>query len=606
MSFRIPDEKINEIKNAADIVDVVSEFVILKKAGKNFVGLCPFHSEKTASFTVSPDKQIFHCFGCQEGGNIFSFLMKKDNLSYYEAINVLAKKYGIDLPENSADQKQQSERERLLEVNKLAMEYYSNILQKSDKGKKALKYLENRGVAYEIIKRFKLGYAPAGWNNITEFLSKKKISPLMIEKSGLAIGKKNNNGFYDRFRDRIIFPIFDVNLQVIGFGGRVLDDSLPKYLNSPETIIYNKRRSLYGLETAKTTCRKNGFVYIVEGYFDCIILHQFGFENTVAVLGTSLTSEHIGMLKGYVVKIFLIFDSDEAGVKAITRSINLFTKENLDVRIIVLPSGYDPDLFLRSYGRDKLISASSKAISIIHFLIDSAVKKHGLTVEGKISIISDLSKQLSLIDDDVAMSLYVKELSERINVDEKPILLRIREAKSQKSLIEPHRQVIGGNLRGQSDLKESSLLEQINQGFRQESKIIEMMLQFPEVMPEIRMYNVLNYFGNDELKSIGEIILKFEGQKSDLVSEVLKGIEDEKKKPIISKLAIGEEIWDIKGCRKLINQYILFNKNRKLQKEKNTREIKDAEKEENHESILRLLAEKQKKALQDKKQRESL
>jgi DNA primase len=227
-------------------------------------------------------------------------------------------------------------------------------------------------------------------------------------------------------------------------------------------------------------------------------------------------------------------------------------------------------------------------------------------VEGKISIISDLSKQLSLIDDDVAMSLYVKELSERINVDEKPILLRIREAKSQKSLIEPHRQVIGGNLRGQSDLKESSLLEQINQGFRQESKIIEMMLQFPEVMPEIRMYNVLNYFGNDELKSIGEIILKFEGQKSDLVSEVLKGIEDEKKKPIISKLAIGEEIWDIKGCRKLINQYILFNKNRKLQKAKNTREIKDAEKEENHESILRLLAEKQKKALQDKKQRESL
>ena len=296
MVFFIPEEKINEIKNAADIVDVVSESVVLKKAGRNHVGLCPFHSEKTPSFTVSYEKQIFYCFGCGTGGNVFAFLMKKEGHSFPEAVKYIAGKYGVHIPYDAMtpEQKQKiSEKENLLSVNKQAMIFFSKCLIESNVGEKARDYLRKREISEDTVRGYYLGYAPEGWNTLFNYMTKNnKHSPLLLEKAGLIIKKNGLAGFYDRFRDRIIFPIFDVNSQVIGFGGRVMDDSLPKYLNSPETVVFNKSRSLYGLNAAKSECRITETVYIVEGYFDLLALHQHGIKNCVATLGTAITPEH--------------------------------------------------------------------------------------------------------------------------------------------------------------------------------------------------------------------------------------------------------------------------------------------------------------------------
>ncbi|MGD8982018.1 MAG: DNA primase, partial [Desulfobacterales bacterium] len=356
MTIFIPEDKVLEIKNAADIVEVVSESVLLKKTGKNYVGLCPFHSEKTPSFTVSPQKQIFYCFGCAAGGNVFSFIMKRDGISFPEAARILSRQYGIDIPVQKMSKEQKrlrSEKENLLAVNKQAMDFFHNNLSIAPSGKQALLYLKKRGISQETIDTFKLGYAPEGWNNINYFFQKRKIPLDIVENVGLIVKRENKDGFYDRFRNRIIFPIFNVNMHVIGFGGRVLDDNLPKYLNSPETPIYNKSSSLYGLHRARQKCRETETVYIVEGYFDLLALHQNGFQNSVATLGTSITPDHVHILRNIIGKdgrVVLVFDSDDAGMKAALRSLGIFMNAEVDASIMLLPSGHDPDSYLFEFG----------------------------------------------------------------------------------------------------------------------------------------------------------------------------------------------------------------------------------------------------------------
>ena len=432
MAIFIPEEKISEIKNAADIVDIVSESVLLKKAGKNYIGLCPFHSEKTPSFTVSPDKQIFHCFGCGTGGNVFSFLMKQEGLSFPEAARHLAKRYGVNVPDRplSAEQKKKiSEKESLLDINRRAGGFYHQALINSTAGQKARSYLSKRGISQKIIDDFKLGYAQDGWDNLLRFFSEYRTSSGLLEKSGLVIARKNKSGHYDRFRNRVIFPIFDVNMQVIGFGGRVLDDALPKYLNSPETVLYNKSRSLYGIHRAKDRCRATGTVFIVEGYLDLLALHQHGIENSVATLGTALTADHVKLLTRYARRMILVYDSDEAGIRSAQRCIETFWKEHVDFRredvfsedkadthILVLPAGHDPDSYIFEYGPESFLEAASGSAGIITFLIDCAVRQHGLTTEGKIRIISELQQPIAAINDPIAQAIYIQQLAERIGI----------------------------------------------------------------------------------------------------------------------------------------------------------------------------------------------
>jgi DNA primase len=601
LAIFIPEDKILEIKNAADIVEMVSEVVHLKKTGKNFVGLCPFHTEKTPSFTVSPEKQIFYCFGCGAGGNIFSFLMKNDGLAFPEAARSLARRYGIDIPRRSLtpeQKKRMSERESLLNINRQAMDFFSRSLRHGPGGHAAMAYLNKRGLSAAIIDRFNIGYAPKGWDYLLKFFSKRGLPLARIERSGLILPKKDGRGYYDRFRDRIIFPIIDVNQAVIGFGGRVIDDSLPKYLNSPETSVYSKSRSLYGLHLSKDSCRKAQTVYIVEGYLDLLSLHQHGIENAVATLGTALTADHVRMLSRYVPRMILVYDSDEAGIRSALRCIDTFWKEHVDfsrgdvfreekadTHILVLPDGHDPDSYLREKGAGPFEKAASQAPGIISFLIEQSIDMHGLSTEGKIRIVTDLKGPLAAINDNVARSLYIKQLAERIGLEEKIILEEIRKDSSEKEKKDIPRQ------KDSTDRK----------GSRLEQQIIAMMLQFPAILPEIKKYNVIEFVENSDLRAIGKTILEHQLSSVQQISEILNHVENPEQQRLISALALVEESWDESGCMKLIIQFVKNGQRRRDHQILD--QIKAAEKENDQEALIRLLREKQKLAVRSQNQR---
>lgn len=624
MAIFIPEDKISEIKNTVDIVDIVSETVLLKKTGRNFVGLCPFHSEKTPSFTVSPEKQIFYCFGCGTGGNAFSFLMKQEGLSFPEAARRLAKRYGIDIPTKTltADQRKKiSQKENLLHLNAQALNFFRRSLNDNVAGQRALSYLKQRGYSPETIDRFKLGYAPKGWDNLLKYLSRKHISTNLAETAGLVIARKDRSGYYDRFRDRIIFPIFDVNMKVVGFGGRVMDDTEPKYLNSPETPVYHKGRTLFGLNNARDKCRTENTVYIVEGYLDLLALHQSGIENSVATLGTALTAEHIRLLTRYTRRMVLVYDSDEAGIRSAQRCIDTFWKEHVDFRredvfreekadthILVLPDGEDPDSYILKYGPEAFVAAAAQAPGIISFLINRAIDKHGLSTEGKIRIVSDLQATLAAINDSVARSLYIKQLSEQIDIEEAVVLDKIRVAVSQKPQKVSSRKYPSESPSATtgSESSASSGQELLSEaGSRIEQQIIAMMLQFPQIIPEIEGRDILEHFESNRLKSIGHAILQHELKSPKQVSELVNFFEEPDKKRLIAALALSNESWDKKGCLKLIGQFVETIQRRQKSKLMDDK-IRAAELKKDQQLLYRLLNEKQKLAMRSAKEKMAL
>jgi DNA primase len=408
-------------------------------------------------------------------------------------------------------------------------------------------------------------------------------------------------------------------MQVVGFGGRVLDDSLPKYLNSPETPVYSKGRSLYGIQRAKEKCRAAGTVFIVEGYLDLLALHQHGIENSVATLGTALTADHVRLLTRYAGRMILVYDSDEAGIRSAQRCIGTFWKEHVDFRrqdvfreenadthIMVLPAGHDPDSYIFEHGPQAFLEASSKAPGIITFLMDRAVNKHGLSTEGKIRIISELQEPISAINDRVAQALYIKQLAERIGIAETAVLDRIREISAQQTRISSSgvRSPVPdtdfqqfGTTESVSGFKGSA---SVKAGNRFERQIIAMMLQFPVILPDIYKLNVLNYFENDTLKKIGELILKFNATTADQVSELMSQIDDRENQTLIASLAMGEESWNKKGCLRLLGKFV--ERGQKLHESGLLEEqIKAAEKNHDHELLLRLLNQKQKMAERSEK-----
>jgi DNA primase len=625
----IPEDKISEIRNTVDIVDIISEAVLLKKSGRNYIGICPFHSEKTPSFTVSPEKQIFHCFGCGEGGNVFTFLMKQSGLTFPEAVKALANRYGIEIPKKSLspDQRKQiDEREQILSINQQASDFFYRTLHHGTDGKNALAYLTKRGMKKDTITDFKLGYAPQGWDRLFSYFTKKKIPLHIVEKSGLIISKKNKSGYYDRFRNRIVFPIFNLQQQVIGFGGRVMDDALPKYLNSPETLLYHKSRSLYGLHRAKNSCRQTRSVYIVEGYFDLLTLHQHGISNSVATLGTALTEEHVRSLKGFVGetgKFILVYDSDDAGIKAAQRTIEVFEKGFVDAQILTLDADYDPDAYIFQFGPEKFVTAAEQALHVIPFLMESAIKKYGLSVEGKIRILTELKLPLAALKDPVARSLYVKELAERIGIEETAVLEEIRKASAAKTSQDRQSFYLSLSKDRANDVGSLNIANQKFQGEtadRMERQIISMMLQFPDIIPEVNGRNILEYFDNDIFKDIANGILKYEqisdnhrsapsgtfgGKVRGRVSEIMTFIDDKKQERIVAELASSEDTWDLQGCRKLIHQFIDASRGRRRNNSIEKR-IQAAERSGDQELLTKLLSEKQQMAIAKQKQKMSI
>ena len=417
VSLRIPDEIIQKIKNENDVVDIVSEVVRLKRSGRNYMGLCPFHKEKSPSFSVSSDKQIYKCFGCGEAGNVFTFLMKYRNMDFIEAVKYLADRANITIEYN--DDKTRAYEEQKKRLYKLNVEaarfFYSNLV----KNKKAQKYFTARGISVSTMKRFGLGFAPDSWHSLLDGLKRKGYTELDMLNLGLIIKSEKGN-MYDRFRNRIMFPVFDYSGRVIGFGGRVLDDSKPKYLNSPESLIFQKGINLYGLNFALKNKSNRTFI-IVEGYMDCISLHQYGITNVVASLGTALTERQAKLLRRYADKIIMAYDADGAGQAATIRGMEILRKEGLDVRIMSMPSGKDPDEFIRANGKEAFLRIADKAMSLIDYKIKKAAE--GVNFNDSQEVIKYIKKATEVLAElnPVEKDVYIKRMSQETGVKEQAI-----------------------------------------------------------------------------------------------------------------------------------------------------------------------------------------
>ncbi|MEW6614599.1 MAG: DNA primase [Thermodesulfobacteriota bacterium] len=569
MADYISDDKLEEIKDRASIVEVISDYVSLKKVGKNYKGLCPFHPEKTPSFMVNEEKQIFHCFGCNMGGNVLSFLMKMDRLSFPEAARELARRYGIDLPKikiSDADKRETLEREWLFELNELAASYYHNLLVNEKEGKGAREYLRQRGIGNDVIIDHRLGYAQNSWDGLLKFLLKKGIPLPRVSELGLIIPKKAQ-GFYDRFRGRIIFPIINIHGKVIGFGGRVLDNSLPKYLNSPESSIYNKSNSLYGLKVAKDFIRSEDKVIVVEGYFDLLSLNQYSIKNVTATLGTSLTTGHIRILRRYTNNIITVFDADEAGEKAAARSLDILLKHGTSPKIAVLPSGFDPDSFVRKVGENSFKEIIAGSIPLIEFAINEVIKKHdAFSVEGKVKIIEDVTPILAKIENKIERDIYIQRVSNRLDIKEDTIVSQLRKTKK------------GGDALQEKGIQ--SMDEDIV-----EKLLLKLMLLNNEVVHKIQEEAIIEEFVNKQYKEIGLLLLEeFNRQGRVDSGKIINCLEDESSKSLISQLSIEKE--SIEDVQKILKDCINKIRMHKVDEEIKILDIKIKEAEEKKDEVL--------------------
>lgn len=378
--MRYPQTFIDELKRQADIVRVVQDYVQLKKKGANWMACCPFHKEKTPSFSVSPSKEIFYCFGCHKGGSVFNFVMEMERVAFPEAIKIVAEKSGMPLPkliDDSRFEARKAESDQVIELNKWALEWWEQQLESSAEGKIARDYLKRREITDETRQTFRLAYAPDSWDALSIYLRQKGATQEQIDKSGLVV-KKEEGGSYDRFRGRLIFPVMDIQGRPIAFGGRTLKDEDAKYINSPETAAYVKGRNLFGLNLTRDEIRRQGFAILVEGFLDLVVPYQFGIRNVVASLGTALTSEQVKLLARFARKVVVNYDGDPAGVQAAKKAIEMLLVEDLEVKVLVLPDGTDPDEFIRKFGLTEYQRQRGEAQSHIQFVIDQAVRNRNL------------------------------------------------------------------------------------------------------------------------------------------------------------------------------------------------------------------------------------
>jgi len=458
----IPQEIIEQIKDRTDILDVVSGYVTLSKAGQNFKGLCPFHSEKTPSFMVSPSRQIFHCFGCGTGGNAFTFVMKMEGTSFPETVRELGRKAGVEVPEVRGTKHHQDSgnREKLEQLNEAAQAWFMQNLRQAEAGRDARLYLKDRGMFDDTLEAFGFGYAPEGWDGLLKHLLKGGYTIQDLLAAGMVVQKEGTGktkdvaAYYDRFRSRVMFPIRDLRKKVIGFGGRILGEGMPKYLNSPETPLFSKGRALYLLEKAREAAGKRETLVIVEGYFDAIALHQAGITNVVATLGTALTPDHVRTIRRYVTKVVLLFDPDEAGVRAALRTLDLFVDSALGVKVVSLPDGDDPDTFIRKQGAEAFAQLQDKAPSLLDFAVAHSLGKAGSTlIEDRIRSVDEVLRILQKTSNRLEKEECIKRVAERLGVNEQRLVerypeLRPREARSIRREQKPEAPSTGARFKG--------------------------------------------------------------------------------------------------------------------------------------------------------------
>lgn len=432
------DEFIERLRSQSDIVSIISDYVPLKKKGKNYWGCCPFHQEKSPSFSVTPDKGFFYCFGCHTGGNVFNFLMKIENVVFMDAAKILARRLNIPLPqkEKSAEEiAREKELAKLWQANVLARDFFHACLTKTSYGKPAREYLARRGISDEMITAFKLGFAPQAWDKLSTAFTERGIEAKVMLKAGLAVERTSGSGVFDRFRNRIIFPICDLRGRVAGFGGRVMDDSQPKYLNTPETPIFNKRNMLFGFDSAHKVIRQTGKAVVVEGYMDVITARIFGINNTVASLGTAFTVEQAKQLMRYTDEFIFAYDSDAAGQMATMRALAIVRNLGAAVKVISIPDGKDPDEFIAKHGAAAFQTLIDEAAPLLDYQVRQALQEIDYSnLEGKVAVVARVVPALAEADNAVEVNAYIARISQSLGIDESAIRSEVGKflAQSQK------------------------------------------------------------------------------------------------------------------------------------------------------------------------------
>ncbi|MGI6686595.1 MAG: DNA primase [Bacillota bacterium] len=578
----VPPEIIDEIRGKADIVEIISDYVSLKRQGKNYVGLCPFHLEDTPSFSVSPEKQIFYCFGCHKGGSVINFLMEQENLTFPEAVVKLSEKVGVVIPSGETqheDYAKQSEKNRLIEMHELAADYYHRIILNPDLGKIPLKYLIKRGFALDVIKNFHLGYAPQSWDNLVKYLSGKGFSEEEMEKAGLA-AKSTKGTFYDKFRNRVMFPIKDYRGKVIAFGGRVMGNELPKYLNSSETPIFNKSQNLYGLNMAAGFIRQFDEAIVMEGYMDVIAAHQFDIKNAVASLGTSFTPEQGKLLKRYTSNVLIAYDADTAGAKAAYRGLEILRDLGFRVRVLELPKGFDPDEFLHKYNYGAWIQlVQSKARSLVEYKLHVAMKKYNIkTIPGKADVVQELLPDLTKVKSQVEKDQYIKLIAKSLDIPAESIYADLRQTQGiiEKTDIfskEKHTnntQVTVTSIAGKT--KQNALVIA-------EKHLCQMMAEDRQIFDLVEGSLGLSLFEEEKITEVLKFIKQIYGDYDWLPASLIDRIEEPTLKQFISQLFMEEipgntnkEIL-VRDYIKTIKLYRLKKRIQEIQKEINSHEL---------------------------------
>ncbi|MFA7141722.1 MAG: DNA primase [Candidatus Paceibacterota bacterium] len=536
---------LEEIKNRLDIVDVVSKYIKLEKAGANFRACCPFHDEKTPSFMVSPSKQIWHCFGCSLGGDIFQFVMKIEGIEFKDALKILAKEAGVELKTFSKTSfKEKTERQKIAETLNQALKFFEHYLNNSKKGVRAKEYLiKKRGFTEDLIKEWRIGYAPDSYEMLSKFLESRGYNKMFIEKAGLAF-LKSNGGLCDRFRSRIVFPFFNINSELIGFTGRIFEkeEDLAKYLNTPSTVLYDKSRVLFGLDKAKIEIRKKDKCILVEGNIDCIMAHNAGSKNVVAVSGTALTDNHLKIIKRYTANLVFAFDMDSAGAKATERAIDLARKMDFNVSVLNFSEDKDPADVILNQGADKWNELIEKAEEIMDFYFRKAfLNKDSEKVEDKKKIAQEILVQIKKMNNNIEQAHFIQKLGQK---------LKVREEDLRKELLKV-------KLVEEIEKNENEVKKKITQKEKIEKRFLKLYL-----IKKIKLENIF-YLFSKKYKEIlekldkGEKVLNVINDKN-FLSEIILGVEREKELLKENENSVEEEL---ENC--VINLKKIFNEKKK-------------------------------------------
>ena len=512
MGYRFPESAIEQVLNSVDIVEIISDYLSLRKRGSNYTALCPFHRERNPSFSVSPTKQMFYCFGCQAGGNVFTFLMKHENMTFSEAVKALAERAGIELP--AADRAEEARILSILNLNGVATGFFHRCLVTEKVGEKARQYLSRRKIEKDIIDTFQLGYAPSG-DGLLDEIRRENFPQKILRESGLLTSDKGQVFF----RQRIILPILNPRGKVIGFGARVLGDSLPKYINSPETPVYHKSKNLYGLKLAREHIRSQGKAIVVEGYFDVIRAYQNGIRNIVASLGTALAGSQVSLLRRYTREVVMVYDADTAGVEATLRGLDLFIENGFRVSIVALPREEDPDSFLLKRGKEAFAKEVSKAKNLLDYKLGILTSRYNpLTVEGRVEIVNGMLPTIGKIGHAVERSEYMKGLAQCLSIDEKAISIELDKLRSKT------------RGKGFSAMETQRLTPLVI-----ERTLLQLILEDEKVLKRVKKQVNPEDFSHPDYRDILKVVLEL-GSSDSL--KIMSRLQDEKLNRIIAQVLV--------------------------------------------------------------------